>query len=170
MRRRLYFLLPDVASTRKTANELLLARIDDSRMHVMAQRGTDLGELHKATYAQMSDLARGAEVGLMVGGLCGLLFGMVMLWMQPYGLHVKMIFVLAATLGGALFGSWSGSMIGASTPNSRLKDFATEIAAGRVLLMVDIPFWRSEEINALVLRLDNGAIPRGFEPTFPAFP
>lgn len=170
MRKRLYFLLPDVESTRKTANALLLARIDDSRMHVMAQRGTDLGELHQASFAQMSDLARGAEMGLVVGGLCGVLFGVVMLWMQPYGLHVKMIFVLAAALGGALFGSWSGSMIGASTPNSRLKDFAAEIEAGRILLMVDTPVWRIEEIRSIVLRLNVGAASRGFEPTFPAFP
>lgn len=170
MRRRLYFLLPDVESARKTANDLLLARIEDKYMHFMAKRGTDLGELHKASYAQLSDLARGAETGLAVGAGCGLVFGVIMLWLQIEGLHLHMAFILATTLGGALFGVWTGSMVGSSTPNSRLRVFADDIDAGRVLLMVDVPLMRVEEIREVVLRFNPDADPRGFEPTVPAFP
>jgi len=39
MRRRLYFLLPDLGSAIQTANDLLLARIEDSHMHFLAKRG-----------------------------------------------------------------------------------------------------------------------------------
>jgi hypothetical protein len=49
MRRRLYFLLPDVVSARQTVADLLLARIEDRHMRVLAKRGTDLGELHEAS-------------------------------------------------------------------------------------------------------------------------
>jgi hypothetical protein len=42
-RMRLYFMLPDVASATATCNELLLARIEDRRMHFLAKRGTNLG-------------------------------------------------------------------------------------------------------------------------------
>ena len=52
MRRRLYWLLPDVESARRTANDLLLDRIDDAHMHYLARRGTDLGELHEASVLQ----------------------------------------------------------------------------------------------------------------------
>ena len=172
MRRRLYFLLPHVESARKTANDLLLARIEDRYMHFMVKRGTDLGELHRASYAQLSDLARGLEVGLAVGAVCGLVLGMVMYRWQAEALHLNMhlAFILATTMFGAVFGAWTGGMIGSSTPNSRLKSFAPEIEAGRILLMVDVPLGRVEEIREAILRFNPDADPRGFEPTVPAFP
>jgi hypothetical protein len=54
MRRRLYFLLPDVASARHTVDDLLLARVEDRHMHVLARRDTDLGNLHEAAAASRS--------------------------------------------------------------------------------------------------------------------
>jgi len=70
MKRRLYFLLPDVASATRTANDLLLARVEDRRMHFLAKRGTDLGELHEAGYLFKTDLVRGAGFGLALGLPC----------------------------------------------------------------------------------------------------
>src|SRR6185503_8001434 len=75
MRRRLYFLLPDVPSARRTADDLLLARVDDRHMQYLARRGTDLGELHEASYASRTDLGRGAVLGLVLGALGGALVG-----------------------------------------------------------------------------------------------
>ena len=170
MRRRLYFLLPDVESARKTANDLLLARVEDRHMHFMARRGTDLGELHRAGYLQMSDLAHGAETGMAVGAACGFLFGAALYAFRLEWMHLQLVTLLATTFGGALFGTWTGGMIGTSTPNSRLKQFAGEIEAGRVLLMVDVPFLHTEEVRDTVLRFNQDAEPRGFEPTVPAFP
>jgi hypothetical protein len=40
MRRRLYFVLPDVDSARRTADDLLLARVEDRHMRFLARRGT----------------------------------------------------------------------------------------------------------------------------------
>src|SRR6267378_5430728 len=77
MRRRLYFLLPDVESARHTADDLLLARLEDRHMHFLARRGTDLGELHEASYLFKTDLLHGAGIGLMLGGIGGLILGAV---------------------------------------------------------------------------------------------
>jgi hypothetical protein len=55
MRRRLYFLLPDLGSAIQTANDLLLARLEDRNMHFLARRGMSLGALHEANYFQKSD-------------------------------------------------------------------------------------------------------------------
>src|SRR5215831_13222123 len=52
MRRRLYFLLPDLGSAIQTANDLLLARVEDSAMHFLARRGMSLGQLREASYLQ----------------------------------------------------------------------------------------------------------------------
>jgi len=38
MRRRLYFLLPDLGSAIQTANDLLLARIEDRHTHFLVKR------------------------------------------------------------------------------------------------------------------------------------
>ena len=50
MTHRLYFVLPDVASARQLADDLLLARVEDRRMHFLAKRGTELGALHEASH------------------------------------------------------------------------------------------------------------------------
>ena len=96
MRRRLYFLLPDVASARQTANDLLLARVEDRHMRFLAKRGTDLGELHEASYVQKSDLMHGAGIGLGLGGVGGLLLGLVIVTYPPHGTNPQLIVVLIA--------------------------------------------------------------------------
>jgi len=40
MRRRLYFTVPDVASARRIRDELLLTRIEDGHIHVLARTFT----------------------------------------------------------------------------------------------------------------------------------
>ena len=77
MRRRLYFLLPNVARARQVVDELLLARVDDHHIHVMARDGVDLGDLPRANLLQRSDFVHGIEIGLSVGGVTGILAGLV---------------------------------------------------------------------------------------------
>src|SRR5512132_2089254 len=101
MRRRLYFLLPDVESARQTANDLLLARVEDRHMRFLAKRGTDLGELHEASYAQKSDLIHGAGIGLAIGGAIGFVLGLVIVLYPPEGTHPRLVAVLIAAIVGA---------------------------------------------------------------------
>ena len=75
MRRRLYFLLPDIDSAHRTADDLLLARVEDRHMRFLAKRGTDLGELHEAGYFDKTDLVHGAGVGLGLGAAAGMIVG-----------------------------------------------------------------------------------------------
>ncbi|HEY6240757.1 MAG TPA: hypothetical protein VIW78_07945 [Burkholderiales bacterium] len=63
MRRRLYFLLPDLGSAIQTANDLLLARVEDRYMHFLAKRGMSLGQLHEANYLQKSDAVMEPSLG-----------------------------------------------------------------------------------------------------------
>ena len=170
MRRRLYFLLPDVESARRTADDLLLARIEHRHMHFLARRGTALEELNEASALQKSDLVHGAEVGLVAGGAAGLIVGGLLLLAGPSGLEIHPFTVLFGMLACALFGAWVASMIGASVPNSRLRAFSEDIDAGRVLMMVDVQPSRVEEVRALVHRRHPEASDRGIEPAIPAFP
>jgi hypothetical protein len=170
MRRRLYFLLPDLESARLTANDLLLARVEFRHMHFLARRGADLGDLHEAGTLQKTDLVHGAEVGLVLGGVCGLLLGLFVVFSPPPGVTLQLVIVLATAIGGALLGAWVASLVGASVPNSRIKQYQADIERGAILLMVDGPPSRVEEIRELVHRRHPEASGGTMEPTQPAFP
>src|SRR6185436_8656278 len=157
MRRRLYFLLPDVESARHTADDLLLARVEDRHMHFLARRGTDLAELHEAGYLIKTDFMHGAGVGLGLGALLGAL-----IVLNPIeGTHPHPLWFFAAVLAGALLGAWVASMVGASVPNSKLRQFQREIEAGKLLLMVDVPYDAVDDIRKVVNARHPEALPAG---------
>ncbi|HYY62254.1 MAG TPA: DUF1269 domain-containing protein, partial [Burkholderiales bacterium] len=146
MKRRLYFLLPDVESATRTANDLLLARVEDRRMHFLAKRGTDLGELHEASYLIKTDLMRGAGLGLFFGALGGVILGYMIVNHPPEGTHPGLAAAVIAALIGALLGVWMGSMAATAVPNSRLRQFNDELERGKVLMIVDVPYEKVDRI------------------------
>ncbi|MGC2519577.1 MAG: DUF1269 domain-containing protein [Burkholderiales bacterium] len=170
MRRRLYFLFPDLGSAIQTANDLLLVRVEDRYMHFLGRRGMSLGQLHEANSLQKSDAVHGAELGFILGGAGGFLIGVYIYLTPPEGITLQLVTVLISTVIGAIFGAWAASLVALSVPNTRLKPFQKEIDAGKILLMVDIPPSRIEEIQDLVGRRHPEASAHGVEPTVPAFP
>jgi len=161
MRRRLYFVLPDVDSAQRTADDLLLARVEDRHMRFLARRGTELEPLHEAGYLDKTDMVHGAAVGLGLGAIIGALAGALVVAYPPEGTHPQLVAVLIGLLIGAPLGGWMASMAGAAVPNSRLKQFQADIETGRVLMMVDVPFRRTAEITELVVSRHPEAVPRG---------
>ena len=170
MRRRLYFLLPDVECARRTADDLLLARVEHRRMHFLARRGTDLAELHEAGYLMKSDLLHGAGLGLGLGALGGAVLGLMIVFYPIEGTAPHPLWFFAAVLVGALLGAWVASMVGASVPNSKLRRFEGEIGAGKLLLMVDVPYDAVEEIREVVMARHPEAVPAGQVRPYPVFP
>lgn len=166
MRLRMYVTLPDLESARKLADDLLLARIEDKRMHFLARRGTDLGELHQASYLQKTDAVNAAFRGGLIGAVMGVVIGVIIV----YAMKVQLGAVLIGALVGAVLGAWVSSMVGLQVGNSSLKDFEKEVAEGKILLMLDVPASRYEEIRAIIARTHPEAADRGNEPTVPAFP
>ena len=170
MRRRLYFLVPGVETARHTMNDLLLAQVDARNVHVLAQRGTNLEGLHEASILQKTDIVHGMETGLAVGGGAGILAGLVAVLFPPAGVSLELVTILVTALLGAAFGAWASSMVASSIPNSRLKTYETAIERGEILMMVDVPMRRVDEIRKLVANRHPEAIGTGMEPTIPAFP
>jgi hypothetical protein len=157
----LYFLLPDVASATRSADELLLARVEDRHMRFLAKRGTPLDPLHEAGYLDKTDMAHGAVVGLVLGGVIGAAVGALVVAYPPEGMSPELVAVLIGMLAGAGFGLLAASLVGAAVPNSRLAQFQDELEAGQVLMMVDVPSPRVDEIAALVVSRHPEAVPRG---------
>ena len=171
MRRRIYWLLPNVASARRTMDDMLLARIDERHIHFVGREGTDLSDAHEANVLQTSDVVRAAQAGLLMGCVAGAAAGTWLAWFYPltgdppqWGLAVVLAIV------GAIFGAWVSSMIGISMPSKRLERFEEAIKEGQILLIVDVPRGRVEEIEARLQALHPEAHLEGVEPNIPAFP
>lgn len=167
---RIYFLLPDVATTRKVVDELLLAHIPYEHIHVLAKRGTPLEELPEASFAQKTDLVPAIERGIAVGGSVGILAGLVAVVFPPAGVVAAGGALLFGALGGASFGAWVSAMIGVGMPNSRLQRFEEALERGMILMMADVPKARTLEYEELVHKHHPEADIEGVEPTIPAFP
>jgi len=166
--RRLYFLLPDLSVTRKVVDELLLARIEEKHIHVIAKEGTALGDLPEATLVQKSDFVPAMERGIALGGATGVVAGLVAVAMP--GVVVAGGALLAMGLAGAGMGAWLGGMIGMDVANTQVKQFETSVQAGHILMLVDVPKDRVEAIQASVRKHHPDVDFSGTEPTIPAFP
>ena len=170
MRRRIYLVCPNLQCAQQTMNDLLLARIDEGHINVLATRDAPMDGLHEANVLQKTDLVHGAELGLVIGGVAGAILGVILILMPFEGAELQHVTVLITALGGALFGVWAASMVAAGVPNTRLVSFAKDIAEGKYLMMVDVPFRRVEEIQSLVEERHQEDRRGGVEPTIPAFP
>ena len=172
MRRRLYFVLPDLASARRTADDLLLARIEDRHMHFLARRDVELGELHAASILQKTDVRHASFVGAGLGVLIGAALGVALKLglLSGYGFDFGAGTVIACTLAGLLLGAWCATLVGVSTPSVKLKDYERDFEAGRILLMVDVPHARVAEVQMLLHRRHPEADDHGMDLTMPAFP
>jgi uncharacterized membrane protein YeaQ/YmgE (transglycosylase-associated protein family) len=137
----------------------------------VAREGADMTGLHPANILQTSDVVRAAQAGLVIGGAVGALVGGIAAWYFPI-VGDQPQWGLVAVLGivGALIGAWSSSMIGVSTPSNRLARFEPAIEAGQILLMVDVPRSRVDEIEQRLQALHPEAHLEGVEPNIPAFP
>src|SRR5512135_1393250 len=128
MKRRMYYLLPNLASSRMAMDDLLLARVEERRIHFIAKEGLPMDGLHEASVLQKSDIVHGARVGLVLGGLLGIGAGALFVQLVPLSSQIVTIIGMAAL--GALFGTWVASMVGAAAPSAQLRKFEPLIAKG----------------------------------------
>lgn len=173
MSRRIYWLIPDVASARRTMDDLLLARIPAKQIHFFGREGTAMTGLHAANVFQTTDVIYAAETGLLVGGTIGIVTGLLVAMFYPISIGGDSLgWTMVGVLGvlGALIGAWSSSMIGISMPSHRLKRFEAAIAQGQILLMVDVPSARVPVVEALLQASHPEARFEGEDPDTPVFP
>jgi len=168
--RRLYLLLPDVPTAGKVVDELLLAHIEWKHIHLLAREGTPLEALPEATLSQKSDLVPALQRGIGAGAATGLLAGLVAVAFPPAGLTIAGGAVAATALAGAGFGAIMSTIVGVGLPSTRLERFQDAINAGQLLMIVDLPRDRVEEIEALVKSHHPDAGIEGTDPSVPLFP
>jgi hypothetical protein len=167
--KRIYFLIPNIETTKKVVDDLLLARINENHIHVLAKRDTPLGNLPEASFLQKSDFIPALAEGTAVGGLVGIAFGLSAVIILG-SLKLNGVMVLVSAILGAGFGAWVSSMVGSSIGSRRLKQFALAIENGDFLMMVDVPSQRVDGVEKLVKLNHPRASFEGLEPNMQAFP
>ncbi|RFP08230.1 DUF1269 domain-containing protein [Duganella sp. BJB475] len=162
-------MLPDVPSARSMLDELLLARIEIGHMRFMARDGLP-SDMPDVSFLQKTDLVHGAQLGVVIGAIVGLGAGVFLTLFPVDGMTLRTAAILLVALGGAIFGGWASGMNAAAVPNTRLKQFMPRVEQGQVLLIVDVPVRRVEEIEEMIAKRHPEISFGGMEPPMLAFP
>lgn len=170
MKRRLYFLLPTISSTKIVHNELLLARVEERNMHILARDDISLAGLPEASLLEKSDLIHGLQLGFVVGGFTGIVLATISYYFGMIVPGWETISMGGIIVGGSFLGSWTSSMVAINVQNTHLKEFMKDVNNGKILYMVDVSVHRVEEITNLVHANHPEADIRGLDHTIPAFP
>lgn len=147
---RIHLLLPDVNIAHRIVDRLLAADVEWHNIHILANPNISLEELPDADLPQKSDLLSALARGSAVGGLAGMLAGLVALSLPPAGVVIAGGALLGTTIGGAGIGAWAAALVGVSVPNSQLEQYEDAINRGELLLLVDTPQEREEELKSLI--------------------
>lgn len=162
--RRLYFLVPDTTVGKKVVDELLLAHIEWKHIHVIGKRGTPLEDLPEASHWQKSDVVPALQRAVPIGGATGLLCGLVAIVLAPHLVVAGGGVLLATGLAGVGIGAYLGGMVGLNVENTRHKAFHDAIERGELLVIVDVPRGRVEEITERIRKAHPQAEPEGTDP------
>ena len=137
MKRRLYFLIPDVEHTRAVIHELQTTGVPVNQMHVLPGTGIDLQDLPRATGRQQRDFGKRLETLLWDGNLAVFFIALaallLMAWLQPtwYWLMLPVAVMLVTFLLGEEFTR--------RIPNVHISEFQDALHHEEILLMVDVP-------------------------------
>jgi hypothetical protein len=149
---------------------LLLARIEERHVHVLAKDGTDIKDLPPATLGQKSDFYHAMALGIIVGGITGIAGGMTVYLFPPEGMNITLSVVALFAMLGSIFGVWTSGLIGTDVPNTQLARFHRPIEKGKILMMVDVPRDKVGEIRSIMKKQHPEASDNGVDAMYPVFP
>jgi len=146
----LYFLIPDLETTRTVVGELRAGGVSDSAIGVVAKDTSLLEALPEPDIDEGSDVRPALVQGAAVGGATGLLAGLLAAAV-PGGLVLGGAALAGLTLAGGAFGAWVSSLIGVSLPNREIAEFERALNHGSLLMIVHAEPERIEAIKQLVV-------------------
>lgn len=142
MLRRLYFLFPDEDHAQLAVNRLINRRVPRVHMHAIG-KGVELSHLPRATERQMKDTAFRIDqvlwkINLLVFATALVLFVASLFAAEWFWSGILFAVILMAFILGKVFIE--------SVPHDHLTEFTGALAHGEILLMVDVPFYRVNDI------------------------
>ncbi len=147
---RLVMLVPDVDTAKKIVADLLMSGLDKDEIHIIAKEGVALEGLPEAGLTEKTDLIPAMKRGLAAGSATGLLAGLAAVLLPTGLVAAGGAVILASTLAGAAIGAWSAALIGVSIPSEEVRKYEQAVEQGQLLMLVDVPKQRGEEIRRLI--------------------
>ncbi|MCC4585867.1 hypothetical protein JWH11_06705 [Xanthomonas melonis] len=135
MKLRRVYSTPDLEGAQRALHAARRAGIDNEALSLIARSDIELHDVPDDRKEAKTDFVPAAARGAATGGAAGLVAGLVAVAVPPIGLTLAGAGVMA--LAGALVGSWSAALVGATVPDPIRRQFEDEIEAGRVLVVID---------------------------------
>lgn len=135
MKTRCVFSTSDLTAARIAMAAAQEAGIDDGDISLVAREDIEQERIPDHLMQGRNDFYPAALRGGACGGGTGLLLGLVAVAIPPLG--VTFAGAAAITVAGAVFGSWIGELVGFDVPDVVSRKFKDEIAAGRILVVID---------------------------------
>lgn len=135
MNLRRVFSTANMRSARAAMSAARVSGIADGCISLIAREDIELEQIPDDRQGPKDDATPSALRGVAYGGASGLLLGLIAVAVPPLG--VTLAGAAAATAAGAAFGGWMGQMVGFDVPDAVSRKFKDEIAAGRIMVIVD---------------------------------
>jgi len=146
MLRRLYFLFPDEKQAQPVVEQLVTLNIPKRRIHALAHN-IKLNALPQATQRQKNDRAFQIEHALWVTNL--FLFGLACVALI-IALTASSFIGIISSLAVMALSFFAGEQFVIHLPDVHLTEFSDALAHGEILLMIDVPKQRVNEIEKVV--------------------
>lgn len=135
MKQRHVFSTPNITSAEDAVRVARQAGVPDHDISLIARDDIEKQVIPDDQQETSGDFGPGGMKGLLGGGASGLLAGIIAITVAPLGLTLAG--VAAMTLVGAGIGGWVGMLTGTAEPDAVRRTFEDEIAAGRILVVID---------------------------------
>lgn len=159
MKIRHVFSTPEPASAMRAIAAARSVGVDDDAITLVARHDIEMDEVPGERIDVAADVVPAAWRGAATGGALGLVGGIVGVAVPAIGIPLAGVGLLALT--GAAVGAWSSALMGSEVPSQVRREFEADIAAGRILVVIDAP--RDEAAVVRAALRDAGAVELPFE-------
>ncbi|MBO9716581.1 MAG: hypothetical protein J7507_07180 [Pseudoxanthomonas sp.] len=135
MKTRRVYAAPNLAAAQAALAAARDTGIDPHSLSLIARSDIEMESVPDELREAHADTIPAALRGAAEGGAVGLVAGLVAVAIPPLGITLAGAGLIAAI--GALVGSWSSALVGASVPDPVRRRFEETIAAGQILLVID---------------------------------
>jgi len=149
MLHRLFFVLPDEAHALAVLRDIETAGIAQNHIHVVPGRGTTITQLPLATVRQQHDIGERVEKTIWVTNLVLFLIAFAAFLWAFYVMHIGGMVAMGAIMVLCVVG---GAWFAMRVPNTHLAECKQALMHGEIVMMVDVPKRRAEEIGDIVER------------------
>lgn len=144
MKKKHVYLTDDLAEARAAVTAARHAGASDADIALIARNDIEMEVIPDDRRNASTDFVPAALKGAIGGGTMGLVAGLIAAAIPPLGVTIAGAAAIAAI--GAAAGSWSSALMGSALPDPIRRRFEDEIAAGRILVVIDA----SDESIALI--------------------